>query len=452
MKLNTRKRIFYVLVLLFFVIGGIVVLYAEGWRIDSSTLETEKAGGIYVHSFPNNAQITLNGAAIRNQSAFLSPGTFISGLFPKTYSLALSSPGYDAWHEDAQVAPALVTEMKYAVLVPQTATNVATNTASVSGFFEAEGDIVTVNASSSITWRGKKIGYGAIVSHSTDLKGAIIRTVNAETGRATYSLYNFTAATSTNLSLLLQQSGIRSTPTTNVFFDPYDDTSIIAQTSAKIVGIDSGTHRTTVIDTAPAGETIESPIAVSPSIMAWTRYTPETPTGAGDTSQVVVYDKFSGNTIDSSLVVNGRIKQLAWVKNSVLGILESNNTLYLYDVSSEQLSTLADDVKQFYPTTDGSMLAALEYHSLEIFSFTTTDYYRFNLPQTGDVQGLAWYKDEAHLFVQYPDHVSFLDLADTNLKNLTTVSLGTTLSYDTQQNSLYLIDQGRKLLRFDFPQ
>jgi hypothetical protein len=68
------------------------------------------------------------------------------------------------------------------------------------------------------------------------------------------------------------------------------------------------------------------------------------------------------------------------------------------------------------------------------------------------VQGLLWYKDDAHLFVQYPDHVAFLDLADTNLKNLITVSAGTDPFYDQQENSLYLIDQGRKLLRFDFPQ
>ena len=110
------------------------------------------------------------------------------------------------------------------------------------------------------------------------------------------------------------------------------------------------------------------------------------------------------------------------MRNNVLGILASDNTLYLYNVPNEQLTTLANDVKQFYPTADGSTLAALEYHSLEVFSFTTQDYYRFNLPQAADVQGLIWYKDETHLFVQYPDRVAFLDLADTNLKNLTIVS------------------------------
>jgi hypothetical protein len=449
MKLQTRKRIFYVFILLFVVIGTGVVLFAEGWRINLSTLEAEKAGGIYVHSYPNNAQITLNGKPVQNQSAFLSPGTFISGLFPKTYILTLTALGYDAWTENAPVVPSLVTEMKYAVLVPKTATNVATGTAAVAGYFEADGQVVVANASATITWLGETIGYGTITSHSTDLKTAIIRTVSARTNAITYSLYDFTTATSTakaNLSALLTQSGIRSTLSTNVFIDPYDDTNIIAQTPAKIVSINSDTHRATAVDTTPTGETIESPIAVSPSVMAWARY-------ATSTSRIIVYDTFSGDTTDSSLVIDGSIRQLAWVRNNVLGILASNNTLYLYNVPNEQLSTLADDVKQFYPTPDGSALAALEYHSLEVFAFNgAQDYYRFDLPDVADVQGLVWYKDDAHLFVQYPDHIAFLDLADAAMKNLTTVSLGTDPSYDAQENSLYLIDNGQKLIRFDFPQ
>ncbi len=454
MKPQTRKRIFYVFILLFVVIGAVVMLYAEGWRINLSTLDAEKAGGIYVRSYPNNAQITLNGKPVQNQSAFLSPGTFISGLFPKTYTLTLLASGYDTWTESAPVVPSLVTEMKYAVLVPKTATNVATTTPAVADYFEANGDAVVANASATITWLGKIIGYGTVTSHSTDLKTAIIRTVNAHIGTTTYSLYDFTAATSTNLSALLKQSNIASTPSTNIFVDPYDDTNIIAQTPAKIVGIDSDTHRATAIDTAPTGETIESPIAVSPSVMAWARYSAGTSTTfAAGTSQVFVYDKFSGDMTDSSLVINGPIKQLAWVRNNVLGILASDNTLYVYNVPNEQLTTLADDVKQFYPTADGSTVAALEYHSLEVFaSNSLLDYYRFNLPDAADIQGLTWYKDDTHLFVQYPDYVAFLDLADTAMKNLTTVSLGTDPSYDTQGNSLYLIDNGQKLLRFDFPQ
>lgn len=449
MRLQTRRRIFYVFLLLFVVIGAAVVLYAEGWRLDLSTLQAEKAGGIYVRSYPGNASITLGGKAIQNQSAFLNSGTFVSGLLPKTYTLDLSEPGYDAWTEAAPVSPTLVTTMKYAVLVPASSTAVATS-GPVSDYFEADGDIVTQSATGTISWLGKTIGYGTIVSHSVDLKTAIIRSVNARTGAVEYSLYNFTNGTSTPLAAALANAGIRPTATTNIFIDPTDDTGIFVQAAAKIVRIDASTFRVTAIATAPAGETIESPIAVSPSVMAWALLS--SGPDASDTSRIVVYDKFSGDTVDESLVVPGPVKQLAWARDNVLGVLENDDALYLYDVPAEQLSVLADDVKQFYPAADGSAIAALEYNSLEVFAFNSQpDYYRFALPDVADVQGLIWYKDDTHLFVEYPGRVAFLDLADTALKNLITVSDGTDAFYDAQENSLYLIGPAQDLVRFDFP-
>lgn len=447
MKLQTRRRILYVFILLFVVIGAAVVLYAEGWRLDLSTLQAEKAGGIYVRSYPSSAEITLNGKPIQNQSAFLTSGTFISGLLPKTYTLKLSAPGYDAWVESAPVSPTLVTTMKYAVLVPASSTTIATS-GPISNYFEADGGVVTESGSGAITWLGKTIAYGTIVSHSADLKTAIIGSVSARTGATVYSLYNFTDATSTPLAAALASAGIRPTAETNIFIDPTDDTGIFVQTPAKIVRIDAGTLRVAVIATASTGQTIESPIAFSPSVMAWALTE-----NASGTSRIVVYDKFSGDTVDSSLVVPGQVGQLAWVRNNVLGVLEANNALYLYDVSSEQLTTLADDVKQFYPAPDGSAVAALEYNSLEVFvPDGQPDYYRFSLPEIANAQGLVWYKDDTHLFVEYPDHAAFLDLADTALRNFTTVSNGTDAFYDQQENSLYIINAAQSLVRFDFPQ
>ena len=178
----------------------------------------------------------------------------------------------------------------------------ATGTAAVAGYFEADGSVVVTNASATITWLGKTIGYGVVTSHSTDLKTAIIRTVSAKTGATTYSLYDFTNATSTNLSTLLRQSGIRSTPSTNMFVDPYDDTSIIAQTSAEIVAIDSehpsrdrrghGARR--------RGDRIpHRRIAVRDGMGA---HIPRAPQAQSGTSQIIVYDKFSGDTVDDSLI------------------------------------------------------------------------------------------------------------------------------------------------------
>ena len=80
--------------LIFLILGSGIVLFAEGWRMDFPSFRVSKVGGIYVRSYPEDARIFLNGKSVQNQSGFLSRGTLISDLFPKTYRLALTAPGY----------------------------------------------------------------------------------------------------------------------------------------------------------------------------------------------------------------------------------------------------------------------------------------------------------------------------------------------------------------------
>lgn len=444
--------LFYGLAALFFIVGAGVVFYAQGWRLNLATFKTSKVGAIYVRSYPDNAQITLDKKSVHNTSGFLSRGTLISNLFPETYTLALKETGYDTWTENAPVSPTLVTEMKYAVLIPANATSVA-NVANITSFFEAGGTTVMENVSGTIarqatgapsTTTSTVIGHGTLVSYDNNLTTVIIRSP-----AGIYSAYDLANATSTNLSSLFIKASIAAKTITAVTVNPYNSSNVIVQTASHLFTIDLRADTITSFKTATAGQTLESPLALSSSWLAFAQYL-----NASGTSQIVVYDPFSQNVVDASLSLPGHIKSLQWIRSTELGILQEDGELFRYDIPSETLTKVADDVKSFYSTSDGSAIAALESRSVEIFSLTTSDYYRFNLPEMASVQSLAWYKDGTHLFVTYPDHVSFLDLADLSLRNFTTISAianDTVATYDVQENSLYLIDQGRKLIRFDFP-
>jgi hypothetical protein len=444
--------LFYGLVALFFIVGTAVVFYAQGWRLNFATLKTSKVGAIYVRSYPDDAQISLNKKSMRNTSGFLSRGTLISNLFPENYTLTLKAPGYDTWTENALVSPTLVTEMKYAVLVPANATS-AVSTANVASFFEAGGTIVTEDANKTITRQtigapaattSMVIGHGTIVSYDNNLTTIVVRSA-----AGIYSAYDLANATSTNLSTLFAKTSIAAKTITAVTVNPYNSSNIIVQTASRFFIVDLRADTITSFKTATAGQALESPLALSSSWLAWAQYL-----NASGTSQVVIYDPFSQNVVDASLSLPGHIKSLQWIRSTELGILQEDGELFRYDIPSETLTKIADDVKSFYPTSDGSAIAALESRSVEIFSLTTSDYYRFNLPEMASVQSLAWYKDETHLFVTYPDHISFLDLEDLSMRNFTTISAiadGTAANYDTQKNSLYLIDQEKNLVRFDFP-
>lgn len=468
MKLRTRRILFYGLFALFLVVGTGIVLYAEGWRLDLTTFKTSKVGAIFVESFPSDASITLNGKSVRNTTGFLSHGTLISDLFPQSYVLSLRADGYNPWSERVTVQPTLVSEMKYAVLVPANASS-ASPAARVLNFFETSGgNVVTENASGTIATprpgpnggitatSSVFIAHGSIVSHSTDFTTAVVRSPAGD-----YIAYDLAApiapgagaTTTADISVLLASAGVSPNSIHAVTVNPYNGTNVFVETPSRFYSVDLSAGTVTPFAAAPAGQILEAPLGISSSWIAWAEYGP-----SSHMSQIIVHDPFSGNTIDASLSLPGQIASLQWIRSTVLGILTSDGELYRYDVPSEALTKMADDVNSFYPSADGSTVAALEDRSVEVFSLTLPasqgGYYRFNLPDMGLVRSLAWYGDTNHLFVTYPDHVSFLDLADLSLRNFTTVSAiasGTMPQYDAQQNALYLIDQGGRLIRFNFP-
>jgi hypothetical protein len=412
-------------------------------------------GAIFVRAYPDSAAITLNGKPVPNQSGIFSGifggGTLISDLFPRTYSLALSAQGYDAWHENVSVLPSFVTELKYAVLVPQAANPVAgvapSGTApTAQNFWLAGGEPIMETPTGAIVWQGKTIGYGTVVAESADITEAVVK--NAAD---TYSLYYFNNGSSTALSAIFAANGVSSASVTNIVVNPGDANEIVVGTNTRISLFDTAAGTFTAIDRAPAGTTLGVPLAASAGALAWTRGT----TGGAGTSTVVVYDRFAQTIATSTSGLPGRTIQLAWVKPGLLGVLQSNGALYLYDTGSGQFQKLADTVTYFAATSDGSLIAALERASLEIFSFTSTQtYHRFNLPDAADATQVAWYGDADHLFVDYPNHVAFLDLDDLTLANFTTVAnlaAATTPLYDAATNILYFLNPAHALVRMNFP-
>ncbi len=333
MTRSSRRRLFYALLALFFVLGAGVVLYAQGWRFDFAIGRFDKVGAIYLRTFPADAAILLNGKPVQSQVGFLTRGTLIGDLFPKTYQLKLTAAGYDDWHESVSVLPSLVTELKNAVLVPRNATSVAAASGIFTTFLATQKELAAVNA-------------------------------------------NDTAV------------------------------AMVAMTTA----------------------------------------------------------------MPSSTLIKKSAQKIVLVRNGLLGILQTDGSLSLYDTSSRDLHKLAAGVQDFFPSADGAMIATLERTSIEIFSLNNPNdpsgYYRFNLPNIGGIQRLIWYKDQSHLFVVYKNSpnnfIAFLDFADVGLNNFTTVAHGIAVTgvssadaspaYDPQTNALYVTTSKQQVVLFAFPQ
>ncbi len=447
---RTRRIIFYILLAAFFIFGAVAVFYAEGWRVDIATLRVKKVGGIFVRSFPRDAALFLDGKPVANGSGFLSQGTLIDDLFPGTYDLALSAEGYKDWHETLDVQPALVAENRFAVLVPATSTRIAATDAVQSAFPE-NNDVVFETAHNAIVWNNQIIGTGTLL-------GATPQYALIQSSDGAYRTVDLTNGMTTNISILLGSAGINSRAVTHIFIDPQNSAMVIAATKMALYAINLANQKILTIEKASAGSTIEPIAATSPSRIAWVESDASAPGSA--TTTIRIYDRGTQMITDSMIFAEGTISSIAWIKDGTLGFVKNDqnqSALFTYDTDSKMTAKIADDVKDFYPSDDGNMVAALEHRSVEVIGIPQdsngNNYYRFNPPNIENVERLLWFHDKNHLFIQYPDRVAFLDLADSGLRNLEEVgkiASGSVIQYDGQENIVYIIDPSRNLLGFDF--
>ncbi len=438
MTRGVRKWLFYALVAIFLIVGATVVLYAEGWRINPATGKITKVGAVFVRSYPADASIFLNGTPIKNSSGFFGAGTLMSNLFPGPYTVMLKANGYDDWSEPAEVLPSLVTTFKYAVLVPREGVPVATS-GTVKRFLDGtNGDLLLQTAAGNIVWQGNVLGNGTLLDFGAER-------ALARSAQGTYRLYDLRNGTTTNLTALLRAGGADVTTIQTIKLDPSSPGTVTAGTKTRLWSADVSTKKISLLATATSGSIFAPEIAIGPSLLAW-----ETLDTSGNTN-IVIYDK-GAQAVVKSIQTKSAVKKMDWMRDGLLGALQDNGSFGTYDVPGGILQELATSTRDFFATGDGAMAALVRDRQLEILSLNAKDRYKFTLEDIANVNRIIWYRDKSHLFMVYGDHVSFLDLADTGLHNLTTVAEGTEPLYDPGANALYMLGPAHNILRFDFPQ
>ena len=148
---------------LFLLAGATALLYAQGYRLGWRPLAIVKVGAIFVRSFPSNANITLDGKPIARDWHLFGSGTFINGLFPKTYAFELTADGYRPWQCTVNVAPAMVAELMNVVLLPASSTFVLSGP--VEDVWVVQGEpVVKKSGDGLLTARGEKLAGVEVVS------------------------------------------------------------------------------------------------------------------------------------------------------------------------------------------------------------------------------------------------------------------------------------------------
>ncbi|MEK7082506.1 MAG: hypothetical protein AAB915_02405 [Patescibacteria group bacterium] len=117
MRRSTRRLFFYSLVLLFAVAGPVLVAYSFGYTYDFSRAQFRQNGGIFVKSKTPRTSVFLDGTFVK-ETGIIIGSALLTDVSPRRHLVRLEKQGYRAWSKVADVKPALVTEFRFAVLIP----------------------------------------------------------------------------------------------------------------------------------------------------------------------------------------------------------------------------------------------------------------------------------------------------------------------------------------------
>lgn len=420
MTKHTRKLLFCWLSLLFVLIGTTVVLYADGWRISRKKFSLVKIGAVYVRSFPETASVILDETQIMQKPSLFGSGFFANNILPDVYAVSVNAEGYYSWQKKIEILPSLITQLKYVTLVPIDGESV-TNEA-ISEFWLAGNTLVTKNSKGILTADGRPMSGNEVIAFSSEETYIITR--SRQRGQLTLeeigagTAIHFTSSSS-NITIVPEQS----------------QPTLVAplQNAISIITIAKNQKVTTV----QTGAT-PSAIATSPRLLAWAIRDP-----VKDISRIYLYNLLTQSTSSESYLFPGTIVKLEFSRQGMLGVLQNKGDAYILNPNTGIQRVLANDVRDFIFTKDGSSVAALEYSGIEILSFSSPEEYRrFTISDAPRIKSITWYHDGHHLFLHYPEKIVFLDLEDVGKENLITAAETTYAKYNSSTNELYYIEQG----------
>ena len=460
--MNSRHRFFLVFLLsiAFVVFGFGAVFYAQGWRIDFKTFKPLKAGAIYVRPHPSKAQIFLDYKPIKRGFSFFDSGVLINSLFPKKYLLEIKMAGYKEWKRNIQVLPSLVSEVKYAVLVPQNSlelNNINFPTSTLFSFLIGpDNNFIFLDNQNNIFYNKQIISNSKIIDKKEDLSAILTYDLKNKN----YFLWDFEKSTSTNLNLVFKKISPNFT-FENINFSKDYENELLLWDPKKISTFDISKNKINIIATStmvltPTISKISTTTVFSTSSLPITN--------ALSSKMWLVWVEYNSSKNVSNFKILQRIlstqkinlvslpfkNEKILIKNNTLFILQNDGSLYKYDFIDQKLNILASDVRNFYLNDDATMLLAQESNAIEVFNLKDpTDYWRFDMPDSKDIVKISWFKDSRNIFLHYKDKVLFLELDDLKKENIQTIALTNYGEYDKKANRFYFIDENKvKFIEF----
>jgi hypothetical protein len=350
--ITSRRIVFYSLVALFIVGGLYAVTTALGFTVErGGTLL--RTGSLFIAPIPRDADLSVDGVLVDETPRFLSGGTLIKNLAPRTYEVRVEHEGRIAWRAELPVAESLVTRATDIFLWPQ----------------EASSTLITSRADSFALSAGIPVvrtEYGALLLEGTQVPGTELvyasddsATLITRTGTTVYLVGSGPTDTTVNLTALFHtlkasELGLPGTvPLLSVRPHPFSAGKFLITTETSLY----------ILDTRRGA--LERLISLSN--IAETAWNDSEVLLLGDDGTLTAVDLIF-KTTDTAPFASGTIARFGSTADGgvLVGLTESGTLFAHYRATGERVS-VAEHVSEFALGPAGNRLAYVSGNSVSVY-------------------------------------------------------------------------------------
>lgn len=439
MTLRTRRIFFWALIPCFVVGGAGVVLYSQGYRVDTETRDVTKIGALYVRGYPRSALITLDGKPLNTGSWWpLQSGTLDGGLVPGTYQLHAEAPGYRSWDADVVIRPALVTERKSLVLFPDIAVPVPVASGTVPVGIDApesfDAPVLLTADDNPRAIVGEAVIPGTYVG---TVGGRLALVSDVTRGKTRSQLLSLRAPDDVAATTVSLQGDVGELPVVQ------DDSVLHRESERLVAAYDGATGRRTVLASTTEDGGIGAFLRTG-SYDAWEVV-------AATSSQLVIKRRGAA----SRVAIPGEGIISLQPTGSAIGALDALGSLWLIDPTSGSRQEIGHRATYASWKADGSAVAALIDGQIEVIPLRKEAPHgklAGAIRDGGEVLSIGWYPDGEHLFVTTPDELIFVDVISgtPSEQHAYHMPLPEAWAYSAEEGTLYVVNDG-KVESYVFP-
>ncbi|MBU6142030.1 hypothetical protein KGO95_02850 [Patescibacteria group bacterium] len=441
MTKRTRRILFYITTLSFFVIAVAALFYSNGWRFDLETLTINRLGGIYFDKVPDGATLTVEKLDLQFNPSFLGSSILIANLFPKTYTAHIEKTGYQSWSKQIAVEPSLVTEVPPIIMLPTSTPAELPVASSVTDFWIKEQTIITRTLAETLQYQHGTIP-GTTVSAWADDGSAVVT-------RNLHGYYYFLSLNAPSNALTLdsafQAARIEAkiadrTPIASVAFEPDSATKLLLQTDGGLYLFDTSSLSITRIADTPV-----TSFSIGPKEVLYIA------------DRTILSFPWNGNgpqLLPIAPVIPGPVRITMNGVGSYFALLNADGTLVLTNRQTLAARPVSTGVRTMLFSPSAMELAfTTTGQEFGIYTYGTHGQ-ALGMPKTAlvhvsgeDEQAIAWHKDSDYVFFEYPDALYLLEANDQPPINLQKIDSGVKkYAYDGATNTVFLLKDNGTLV------